>query len=110
MYENFIPFVCLFGCAGSLLKAQTSVVAESGHYSSLQCTGLSLRWILVSKHRLEERGLQYLQHVGSVVEAHALSCPAACGIFPDQASNPRPLALAGRFSSTVPPKKSFTSF
>ena len=26
--------------------------------------------------------------VGSVVVAHGLSCPAACGIFPDQGSNP----------------------
>ena len=27
----------------------------------------------------------------SVVEAHGLSCFAACGIFPDQGSNPCPL-------------------
>ena len=25
---------------------------------------------------------------GSVVGAHGLSCPVACGIFPDQGSNP----------------------
>ena len=29
-----------------------------------------------------------LQSAGSVVVAHGLSCPAACGIFPDQDSNP----------------------
>jgi len=27
----------------------------------------------------------------SVVVAHGLSCPMACGIFPDQGSNPYPL-------------------
>ena len=29
--------------------------------------------------------------MGSVVVAHGLSCPAACGIFPDQGSNLCPL-------------------
>ena len=29
----------------------------------------------------------------SVVEAHGLSCPAACGIFPNQGLNPCPLHL-----------------
>ena len=29
--------------------------------------------------------------LASVVVAHRLSCPAACGIFPDQGSNPCPL-------------------
>ena len=36
-------------------------------------------------------GLQCLQHAGSVVVAHGLSCSAACGIFPDQGSNLFPL-------------------
>ena len=31
-------------------------------------------------------GAQALGHVGSVVVAHRLSCPEACGIFPDQGS------------------------
>ena len=35
-------------------------------------------------------GLQYLQHMGSVVVAHGLSCSVACGIFLDQGSNPCP--------------------
>ena len=35
-----------------------------------------------------------------------LSCSAACEIFLDQGSNPRPPALAGGFLSTVPPGKS----
>ena len=29
--------------------------------------------------------------MGSVVEAHRLSCPEACGIFPDQGLNLSPL-------------------
>ena len=32
-----------------------------------------------------------LQSTGSVVVGHGLSCSAACGIFPDQGSNPCPL-------------------
>ena len=40
----------------------------------------------------------------------ALSCSAACGIFPDQGSNPfvSP-ALAGVFLTTVPPGKSYVT-
>ena len=32
-------------------------------------------------------GLRYLQHTGSMVVAHRLSCFMTCGIFPDQGSN-----------------------
>ena len=58
---------------------------------------------LVVEHGLQARGLQQLWHMGSVVVAHGLqsagsvvvahglSCSAACGIFPDQGSNPCPL-------------------
>ena len=45
----------------------------------------------VAEHRLQAHGLQQLQHAGSVVVAHGLSCSAACGIFLDQGSNPCPL-------------------
>ena len=38
--------------------------------------------------------------------AHGLSCYASCGIFPDQGSDPCPLALAGGFLTTAPPGKS----
>ena len=31
------------------------------------------------------------RHAGSVIVAHGPSCSAACGIFPDQGSNPCPL-------------------
>ena len=58
-----------------------SLVAASGGHSSSRCAGLSLSQ--PSEHRL--------QSAGSVVVAHGLSCSAACGIFPDQGSNPCPL-------------------
>ena len=45
---------------------------------------------LVAEHGLQVCGLQQLWHAGSVVVAHGLSCSAACGIFPDQGSNPCP--------------------
>ena len=46
---------------------------------------------LVAEHRLEECRLQKLQHVGSVVVEHGLSCSMARGIFPDQGLNLYPL-------------------
>ena len=50
------------------------------------------------------------RRAGSVVVAHGPSCSAACGIFPDQGSNPCPSALAGRFSTTAPPGKPYFYF
>ena len=46
-----------------------------------------------------------LWSTGSIVVAHGLSCPAACGIFPDQGSNPVSPALADRFFTAEPPGK-----
>ena len=59
------------------------VVASGGH-SSLQCAGLSLSWPLLLRSTGSRRA-------GSVIVAHGPSCSAACGIFPDQGSNPCPL-------------------
>ena len=61
-----------------------SPVAASGGHSSSQCAGLSpsrplLLWSTGSRC------------AGSVVVAHGPSCSAACGILPDQGSNPCPL-------------------
>ena len=61
-----------------------SLAAVSGGYSALRCTGFSLRWRLL------------LQSTGSgawasAVVAKGFSCSAACGVFPDQGSNPCPL-------------------
>ena len=60
-----------------------SLVAASGGHSSSRCMGLSLlRPLLWSTSS---------RRAGSVVVAHGPSCCAACGIFPDQGSNPCPL-------------------
>ena len=56
-----------------------SLVEASGGCSSSRCAGLSLSRPLL------------LQSTGSVVVAHGPSRSAACGIFPDQSSNPCPL-------------------
>ena len=61
-----------------------SLVVASGGHSSSHCVGLSLSWPLP----LQSTGSR---HTGSVVVAHGPSCSMACGIFPDQGSNPCPL-------------------
>ena len=61
-----------------------SLVAASGGHSSSQCAGLSLPQPLLS----QSTGSRC---AGSVIAAHGPSCSAACGIFPDQGSNPCPL-------------------
>ena len=61
-----------------------SLVAASGGHSSSRCTGLSLSRPLLLRSTGSRRA-------SSVVVAHGPSCSAACGIFPDQGSNPCPL-------------------
>ena len=61
-----------------------SLVATSRGHSSSWCAGLSPSWPLL----LWSTGSR---HAGSVVVAHGPSCSTACGIFPDQGSNPCPL-------------------
>ena len=58
-----------------------SLVVASGGHSSSWCTGLSLSRPLLLWSTGSRRA-------GSVVVAHGPSCSAACGIFPDQGSNP----------------------
>ena len=61
-----------------------SLVAVSGGFSSLGCSGFSMWWLLfVAEHQLYS--------AGSGVVAHRVSCPAARGTFLDQGLNPRPL-------------------
>ena len=61
-----------------------SLVAASGGHSSSRCAGLSLSRPLLLRSTGSRR-------TGSAVVAHGPSCSAACGIFPDQGSNPCPL-------------------
>ena len=58
-----------------------SLVAASGGHSSSRCAGLSLSWPLLLRGTGSRRA-------GSVIVAHGPSRSAACGIFPDQGSNP----------------------
>ena len=83
-------FVCIWS---SLLHTGFSLVAASGGYSSLWCTGFSLCWLLLlGAQALAAQASVVvacgLYSTGSVVVTHGLSCSAACGIFPDQGSNP----------------------
>ena len=61
-----------------------SLVAASGGRSSSRRAGLSLSRPLLLQSTGSGRA-------GSVIVAHGPSCSAACGIFPDQGSNPCPL-------------------
>ena len=61
-----------------------SPFAASGGHSSSRCAGLSLSRPL----SLWSTGSR---RAGSVVVVHGPSCSAACGILPDQGSNPCPL-------------------
>ena len=65
------------------MRGLSLVVASRGHSSS-RCAGLSLSRPLLSRSTGSRRA-------GSAIVAHGPSCSAACGIFPDQGSNPCPL-------------------
>ena len=74
-----------------------SSCGERGHSSS-RCAGLSLLRPLLLRSTASRRA-------GSAV-AHGPSCSAACGIFPDQGSNPGPLPWELGVLTTGPPGKS----
>ena len=90
-------FLFIFGCVGSSLLragflqlrragAALHCGAQASHCGGFSCSGAQApgSWASV----VVARGLQ---SAGSAVVAHGLSCSAACGIFPDQGLNPRPL-------------------
>ena len=86
-------YVCMYGFVGSSFSVRglSPVAASGGHsssrcggHSSSRCAGLSLSRPLLLRSTGSRRA-------GSVVVAHGPSRSAACGIFPDQGSNPRPL-------------------
>ena len=69
-----------------------SLLVESGGYCLVAARKLLLLVVsLVSEHKLQAFGLQYLQLMGLAVVVHRLGCSEACGMFPDQGSNPYPL-------------------
>ena len=66
-----------------------SLVAASRGYSLLWCDGFSLRLLLLLQSMGSRRtGFSGCGTRASVVVVHGLSCSMACGIFPDQGSNP----------------------
>ena len=85
-FAFFLKFIYLFlavlGLRFSVLGL--SPVAASRGHSSLRCVGLSLSRPLLLRSTGSRRA-------GSAVVAHGPNCSAACGILPDQGSNPCPL-------------------
>ena len=76
-------FFCLIIYLFLAVRGLSLVVASGGHFS-LRCAGLSLS----RPPLLRSTGSRC---TGSVIVAHGPSYSAACGILPDQGSNPCPL-------------------
>ena len=70
-----------------------SLAAVSGVYSSLQCAGFSLQWLLL------------LQSMGSIVNGAQSQLLRGMWNLPRPGIEPMPPALAGRFFTTEPPGK-----
>ena len=83
-FFKFYLFIYLWLCWVFVSVRGLSLVAASGGHSSSRCAGLSLSWPLLLRSTSSRRS-------GSAIVAHGPSCSAACGIFPDQGSNPCPL-------------------
>ena len=86
-FFNFLKFIYLFYlwlCWVFVSVPGLSPAVASGGHSSSWCAGLSLSRPLPLRSTGSRRA-------GSVIVAHGPSCSAACGIFPDQGSNPCPL-------------------
>ena len=77
----FLLFIYFWLCRVFVSVRGLSLVAASGGHSSSRCAGLSLLRPLLLRSTGSRRA-------GSVVVAHGPSCSAACGIPPDQGSNP----------------------
>ena len=80
----FYLFIYLWLCWVFVSVRGLSVVAASGGHSSSRCAGLSLSRPLLLRSTGSRRA-------GSAIVAHGPSPSVACGIFPDQGSNPCPL-------------------
>ena len=78
---NWLIYIYFWLCWVFVSVRGLSLVAASGGRSSSRCAGLSLSRPLLLRSTGSRRA-------GSVIVAHGLSCSAACGIFPDQGSNP----------------------
>ena len=83
-FFNFIYLFYFWLCWVFVSVRGLPLVAASGGHSSSRCVGLSVSRPLLLRSTDSRRA-------GSVVVAHGPSHSAACGIFPDQGSNPCPL-------------------
>ena len=81
IYLFIFLFIYFWLCWVFVSVQGLSLVVVSGGHSSSRCTGLSLSRPLLLRSTGSRRA-------GSVVVAHGPSCSTACGIFPDQGSNP----------------------
>ena len=84
-FYKFIYFFIYFWLCWVFISVQgLSLVVASGGHSSSRCASLSLSRPPLLRSTGSRRA-------GSVIVAHGPSRSAACGIFPDQGSNPCPL-------------------
>ena len=84
-YSFYYLFIyLLLAVLGLRFVRGLSLVTARGGHSSSRCAGLSLSRPLPLRSTGSRRA-------GSAVVVHGPSCSAACGIFPDQGSNPCPL-------------------
>ena len=84
MLYLFIYLIYLWLCWVFASVQRLSLVVASGGHSSSWCAGLSPLRPLPLRSTGSRRA-------GSVIVAHGPSCSAACGILPDQGTNPHPL-------------------
>ena len=81
------PAFCFWKLAGLFLLLSYLLIFGCIALSGFSLVAVPRLLIVVASLVLEHR----LWSLGSTVVAHGVSCPAACGIFPDQGSNPGPL-------------------
>ena len=93
--KNFIYFwlhwVFVAGLGFSLLRwAGTALhcCTQASHRSGFSCCGAQPSVVATHGFTSCRSGFQ---STGSVVVVHGFSCSVACGVFPDQGSNPCPL-------------------
>ena len=80
----YIFLIYLWLCWVFVSVRGLSLVVASGGHSPSRCAGLSLSRPLLLRSTGSRRA-------GPAIVAHGPSCSAACGILPDQGSNPCPL-------------------
>ena len=108
LYKLFFPFIYLFIYFWLrwvfIAACGLSVVAASGGYSSLWCTGLGTRASVFVAYGLSSCGLQALEcRLSSCVAWALLLC--STWDLPGPGLEPVSPALAGGFLTTAPPGK-----